>query len=188
GASELEGQVWYGRLFDRAHWRAVRRMVLDARMTGQAMSAAVPLRCKTGSQRDVVWSARGLPTGLAGAVVLVGHDVTELQEAQRQALQAERLAAIGQIATGLAHESRNALQRIQACLSMLGLRFADRPDAQDLIHRAQKAQDDLHRLLEDVRSYAAELKAQPLASKLAAVWRDAWSDVAPLHGATPAEL
>jgi PAS domain S-box-containing protein len=187
-AGELQGQVWYNLLLDQAHWHAVRRMVLDARLSGEARSAAVPLRSKTGSRRDIVWAARGLPGGLTGAAVLVGHDVTELQEAQRQALQTERLAAIGQIAAGLAHESRNALQRIQACLSMLALRSAEDRDVQDLVARAQKAQDDLHRLLEDVRSYAAELQAQPVATDLAVAWREAWADVASLRGQAPAEL
>ncbi len=41
----------------------------------------------------------------------VGHDITFLKQAQERALQAERLAAIGEMVAGLAHESRNALQR-----------------------------------------------------------------------------
>jgi DNA-binding NtrC family response regulator len=52
-----------------------------------------------------------------------------MREAQERALQAERLAAIGQMVTGLAHESRNALQRSQACLEMLGLIVRDQPQA-----------------------------------------------------------
>ena len=50
--------------------------------------------------------------------------------AQRQAGMSEKLvegyfglAAIGQMVAGLAHESRNALQRSQSCLSLLGLRL-----------------------------------------------------------------
>ncbi len=54
---------------------------------------------------------------------------------------------------GLAHESRNALQRSQACLEMLALKLVDRPDTLRLIGRVQQAQDDLHRLYEDVREY-----------------------------------
>ena len=36
-------------------------------------------------------------------------------------LRSERLAGIGQMITGIAHESRNALQRIQSCTEMLEL-------------------------------------------------------------------
>lgn len=81
----------------------------------------------------------------------------ELKEAQQRVLQAERLAAIGEVYTGLAHESRNALQRSQACLERLAKRVEDRPDALDLIARIQRAQDHLHTLYEEVRNYAAPL-------------------------------
>src|SRR5262249_51802490 len=62
-----------------------------------------------GGQRAVAWSAKALPHSAAvgPAVLVLGHDITELQGAQRQALQAERLAAIGQVMAALAHESRN---------------------------------------------------------------------------------
>jgi signal transduction histidine kinase len=81
----------------------------------------------------------------------------ELKEAQERALQAERLAAIGQVYAGLTHESRNALQRSQACLQRLAKRVGDEPDALDLIARIQTAQDHLHTLYEEVRTYAAPL-------------------------------
>jgi len=53
----------------------------------------------------------------------VDHDITERKAAQERALNAERMAAIGQMCAGLAHESRNALQRSQACLEMLALKL-----------------------------------------------------------------
>src|SRR5581483_11665690 len=80
------------------------------------------------------------------------------------------------------------LQRIQACLSLLALRFRDNREALDLIDRAQKAQDDLHHLFDDVRSYAASLEPRPVAANLAGVWREAWDDVIALRGSDPAEL
>ena len=82
------------------------------------------------------------PEGIQGAVVIF-RDITERKEEQARALQAERLAAIGEMVTGLAHESRNALQRGQACLEMLALEVQDRPRARNLIDRLQKALDDL---------------------------------------------
>jgi len=50
----------------------------------------------------------------------------ELHSAQQRLIQSERLAAIGQMMTGLAHESRNALQRSRACLDMLDLDLESR--------------------------------------------------------------
>jgi signal transduction histidine kinase len=99
----------------------------------------------------------------------------DLEQAQQRAVQAERLAAIGEMVAGLAHESRNALQRSQACLEMLALLVRDRPDALALIDRIQKAQDDLHTLYEDVRGYAAPIKLEQAPCDLARVWREAWA-------------
>jgi hypothetical protein len=71
--------------------------------------------------------------------------------------QSERLAAIGQMVTGLAHESRNVLQRSHACLEALLQDIEDRPEALKQAHRIQNALDKLHILYEEVRNYAAPI-------------------------------
>ena len=111
-------------------------------------------------------------------VLAIGHDVTDLQEAQQRVLQAERLAAIGKAMTGLAHESRNALQRSQAGLEMLTRRLADRADLLELTGRIQKAQDDLHQLYEEVREYAAPIRLQRQPVHLANLLQEVWDDLA----------
>jgi PAS domain S-box-containing protein len=132
--------------------------------------------CRDGSRRWIVWNARCLPDYEGGPAVLsVGHDITFLKQAQERALQAERLAAIGQMVAGLAHESRNALQRSQACLEMLALKVKDQPDALALIGRLQNAEDRLHHLYEDVRDYAAPIKLEKVTCDLGAVWRESWA-------------
>jgi PAS domain S-box-containing protein len=118
----------------------------------------------------------------------VEERTAELKEAQRKALQAERLAAVGQLAAGLAHESRNALQRNQACLSVLALKLQDRPEELGLLTRMQRAQDDLHRLYEEVRAYAAPLRLETRPCRLAELWREAWADLFPAREGTEAEL
>jgi PAS domain S-box-containing protein len=116
------------------------------------------------------------------------HDISSLKEAQRRMLQTERLAAIGQTVTALAHESRNALQRMQACLSMLALEVPDRPPALDLLARLQKAQDSLSRLFEDVREYAVPIKLERRLCNLREVWREAWAHLEPLQQHRDVEL
>jgi PAS domain S-box-containing protein len=149
-----------------------------------ARTGVLGLTTRSGPRRFVTWSARQLDD----TVVLVGHDVTQLQEAQRNALLAARLAAIGQMATGLAHESRNALQRSQACLSILMLRLKNDPEILELLSRVQKAQDDLQHLFEDVRSYAAYLPLQRQLCNLSQIWREAWENLRAASGQPPADL
>ncbi len=97
-----------------------------------------------------------------------------IKEAQRKAKLAARLAAVGEMVAGLAHESRNALQRSQACLELLELEIADRPEALDLVRRIQKAQDHLHRLFEELRSYVAPIQLDRCPCSVSELWREAW--------------
>ncbi len=90
--------------------------------------------------------------------LLVGHDLTDLTEAQRRSVQQERLAAIGQTMAGLAHESRNAFQRSQAALETLALELEDRPDAALLLARIQRANDHLLHLYEEVLQFAKPVR------------------------------
>jgi PAS domain S-box-containing protein len=110
------------------------------------------------------------------------RDISQQKQAELRARQAERLAAIGQTVTGLAHESRNAFQRSQACLEMLAMELDDRPEALELVERTQKALDDLHHLYEEVRDYAAPIVLDRQVCDLAHVWRDSWSHLRQAHG------
>jgi hypothetical protein len=106
---------------------------------------------------------------------MVGQDITDRKVAEERVLQNERLAAIGQTVTGLAHESRNAFQRSQACLELLSLELEGRPEELELVSRIQRALEHLHRLYEEVRDYAAPIKLDRQLCDLAHLWRDAWS-------------
>jgi two-component system, NtrC family, sensor kinase len=56
------------------------------------------------------------PKGQPSAVMAVGQDVTALRVLQNQVIHAEKLATVGQIAAGVAHEINNPLTSIQACV------------------------------------------------------------------------
>jgi PAS domain S-box-containing protein len=176
-AEELHEQNWPHLFLPDEDREAGKRLLHEARTNGSAKSGVLALAGRTGARHRVIWSARQLGRSL----LLIGQDVTELQEAQRQALQAERLATIGQVSAGLAHEARNALQRIQACVSLLTIRLNDQPENMELLGRIQKAQDDLQRLFEDVRTYAVASRLQPHWSDLRQCWREAWNDLASLR-------
>lgn len=103
------------------------------------------------------------------------------QRAEEQAVQAQRLAAVGEAMTGLIHESRNALQRSKACLEMLALEVEDRPTALDLVARTQRAQEEIQRLYEEVRQYAAPLQLHRESTDLCGLCRTVWHDLAVLR-------
>jgi PAS domain S-box-containing protein len=110
----------------------------------------------------------------------VTRDMTRLNEAHERALQAERLATIGAMVAGLAHESRNALQQIQSSVEMLTRRVHGRVEA-NLVSEIQKAQNRLLRLFEDVRAYATPLTLNRRLYNIANIWREAWRQLSPLR-------
>lgn len=176
---EVRGKDWFETFLperDRARIREVfHSAVADVAIRGNVN----PILTKQRAEREVVWWAKTLKDahGVVVGVLSIGHDTTELREAQQKLVQTERLAAIGEAMTGLAHESRNALQRIQACSEMLALEVGDRPSALDLVGRIQKAQRHLHLLYEEVRGYAAPVNLRCQPCDVAHVWRDTWSEV-----------
>jgi signal transduction histidine kinase len=110
---------------------------------------------------------------LSEANELLRVEIAERKKAQLQALQAERLAAIGEMVAGLAHESRNALQQMQASMEMLVRRIDTEPQ-RELVNHIQSAQDRLHHLFDEVRDYAAPIKLHRESCEVSAVWREAW--------------
>jgi signal transduction histidine kinase len=107
-----------------------------------------------------------------------------IQRSQSEALvrQNERLAGIGQMIAGLAHESRNALQRIQACTELLQMELPVDGNEQALTQRIARAADDLNQLFEEVRQYAAPIVLDKGKVDLVKIWRSAWGDICQVYG------
>ena len=66
-------------------------------------------------------------------VITTGEDVTDWKEAQQRFAQAEKLAAIGQLAAGVMHEINNPLATIAACAESLGFKLGDARKAGSVI-------------------------------------------------------
>jgi two-component system sensor kinase FixL len=163
---------------------------LKATLAGRPTKALeTPIVCRDGTQRWLVWNAQHLDDFEGAAAVLcVGQDFTERRDAQERLLQSERLAAIGQMIAGLAHESRNALQRIQSCSEMLELEVQSNDEAMRLVRRLQEAQDSVLRLFDEVRGYSAPIQLERSECRLDAAWREAWELLEPSHRERDASL
>ena len=113
--------------------------------------------------------------------VWLWYDITERLAAHERVVRSARLAAIGEMVTGLAHESRNALQRAQAALDMLELDLEQRPDLRTLSRRAVSAITELQRLYEEVRNYATPIQLERVDVDLIEVWQEVWGQVQQVH-------
>lgn len=115
--------------------------------------------------------------GLLGRLVERKSHLAEIESAQAKLVATERLAAIGQMVAGLAHESRNVFQRSHACLAELTLDLQSMPESLRLVHRVQKALDDLHLLLEEVRSYSAPIILERRECNLESLVNETWQQI-----------
>jgi PAS domain S-box-containing protein len=113
------------------------------------------------------------------------RDITEADLARLKAMQAERLALIGQMITTLAHEARNSLQRIRASTETLELELEDRTDLAPVLTRLGAAQDDLKTLFDEVRNYAAPVAISREYASLCDLAESAWDSlIEPRKGRT----
>jgi PAS domain S-box-containing protein len=190
--ASVQDRDWFERFLAADDRPRLRRALLEAVSSAvpEAVTASSLLVRDDGRQRHLHWSAVPLrdSTGLPFAVLVIGHDITDLHEAQQRALQAQRLAAIGQMATGLAHESRNALQRIGASAEMLELELEGNVAALTHVARIQQSQTHLHQLLDEVRNYAAPAVLDRSACRISEVWREAWELLVAQRKGRSAEL
>jgi PAS domain S-box-containing protein len=77
----------------------------------------------------------------------------ELQEAQRQFLHAEKLAAIGKLSASIAHEFNNPLQGIQSVLKGLRKRAILEAEDRELLEEAIKESDRIKDLIRSLQEF-----------------------------------
>jgi PAS domain S-box-containing protein len=89
--------------------------------------------------------------------VLVQRDITEFKELEKKFYDSQKLAAIGQLSAGIAHEVRNPLSSIKMSLQILEKRL--QPAGNDLqrFKIAQREVEHLEKLVSDVLIYAKPL-------------------------------
>lgn len=122
--SSLIGSPFLERFVEPDRRKAAIRTLLGvrdgARVDGLELDVSTP-----GGRRTLRWSFRRLEGTATPSALAVGVDTTELHALQRRTVEAEALAAVGQLTSGLAHEIRNPLNAAGLQLELL-LRAARR--------------------------------------------------------------
>jgi two-component system NtrC family sensor kinase len=102
--------------------------------------------------------------GKPAAVLGIGQDVTALRQLQSQVIHAEKLATLGQIAAGVAHEINNPLTSVQVCAGTLSRKAAlafegkapntfDAAD-RDRLRKIEEGAERIRRFARELVSYA----------------------------------
>lgn len=85
----------------------------------------------------------------------------ELAEANDQLRRARSLAALGEMAAGIAHEVRNPLASIRLYVQMLAEDLDDRPDQVSICDKVTRAIEGLDAIVRDVLVFARNMQAVP---------------------------
>ncbi len=89
---------------------------------------------------------------VAGKMILL-EDITQVRRLESQLKTKERLAALGKLTAGVAHEIRNPLTSISGSAQMLAMRTTDERDKR-LINIIEEESKRLNRLISDFLNYA----------------------------------
>lgn len=123
------------------------------------------LPLKRGGHRLVRWQTAQVPAARDGALTYaLGVDVTDEREMLRRTLRAERLAAVGTLAAGLAHEVRNPLNSALLQLEVLERRI-ERGERElgELMPVTDVIKQEIKRLERLVGDFLAFAQPRPLA-------------------------
>ena len=130
------------------------------------------VRTRTGKLRDVLWQLASAPSDTDDEVVCfaIGLDTTDQNALAARVRQSEKLAAVGTLAAGLAHEIRNPLNGAQLHVTFLerGLRRAGVADA-DTLEAVQVVRDEIKRLSNLVNEFLDFARPRPLTKHLVAL-------------------
>ncbi|HVF89166.1 MAG TPA: ATP-binding protein [Blastocatellia bacterium] len=114
--------------------------------------------CKTADGRELHLGFSVAPlvdeSDHARGYVLTFQDLTEVMELEREVRRQERLAALGKMAAGLAHEIRNPLASMRGSVQVLASELSFSPDQSQLMEIVLRESDRLNRIVSDFLTYA----------------------------------
>lgn len=97
-----------------------------------------------------------------GGWLLVFQDLTEIASLEQQVRTRERMAALGEMAAGIAHELRNPLAAISGCVQVLH-QASDQPEHVELVGVTLREAERLNRIIKDFLEFARPSPFQPRA-------------------------
>jgi PAS domain S-box-containing protein len=146
-------------------------MLLRGDTSAHAFEAG--LKTKAGKFREVAWQLSFAPSGEDDDVVVfaMGSDVTEAKAMEERTRQVEKLAAVGTLAAGLAHEIRNPLNGAQLHVAFLERAIRKKGGDPDMLDAAHVVADEIKRLARLVSEFLDFARPKPLELKTISLFR-----------------
>jgi len=104
--------------------------------------------------------------------VLLFKDLTEVRTLRREVARSQRLASVGRLAAGVAHEIRNPLSSIKGFATYFKERYPDRPEDQQTADIMIQEVDRLNRVVGQLLEFAKPVPVKPKPVSLQALLND----------------
>jgi PAS domain S-box-containing protein len=162
---ELLGNPCIDLLCHPANRAAVRGAVAQAIAGRRASPLEALMVSRDGQEHLLRWHVTRLPASDGHIACAIGLDITEEHDLAARTRRAERLASLGTLAAGLAHEIRNPLNAAQLQLMLVDRRVG-KLEPSELTAKAQAAarvvRDELQRLAGLVEDFLAFARPRAL--------------------------
>jgi len=151
--SELVGKPMT--FLDRRSMEVMRRRIEQMAATGERLvPREYPARRRDGSEIMAEIASTIIPFDGAPAILAYARDVTERARLRAQLAHADRLASLGMMAAGVAHEINNPLSFIGLATEMLGRRVG--PDEAALVEQVRTGADRIAAIVRDLRVFGRD--------------------------------
>ncbi|MCZ6868448.1 MAG: ATP-binding protein [Gammaproteobacteria bacterium] len=112
----------------------------------------------------------------------------ELLEKRKELARRERLAALGEMAAGVAHEIRNPLGAIGLYASLLEKDLEDKPEQRDIAQRISVGVRNLESIVGDILAFAGESQPHRRGSRLGNIIESVLAQTAPQASAVKVKI
>ncbi|MBI5119319.1 PAS domain S-box protein [Candidatus Poribacteria bacterium] len=139
----------------------VRKQIGELRADRPLLNIEIPIVTKGGRVLTVMWNAASvnLPSGNA-AVVVVGQDVTEQKRMQEELVQSKKLASIGELVSGVAHELNNPLTVVMGYSQLLTTEQKLSEKHHEMARKILDAAARSKRIVENLLAFARKKKLE----------------------------
>lgn len=117
-----------------------------------------PLKDEKSIPMDVSVSLLEGDNGIFLGHIILFRDLTEIQELKREIERSQRLASLGKLAAGIAHEIRNPLSSIKGFATFFNERFKDMPEYQSTAKIMIQEVDRLNRVITQLLEFTRPLE------------------------------
>ena len=162
--AEARGRDWFALFVEPSVCDLVRARCNEALLGARVAPYEGTVTNAAGTRFRVRWHFTTVPTAAGPLLCALGLDVTEERDLQLRTRRAERLASLGTMAAGLAHEIRNPLNAAHLQLTLVQRRLS-RPagaEVKSALEAAALVQSEMSRLASLVDEFLDFARPQPL--------------------------